>query len=163
MQKQTGFTLIELLVAILIIGILAAIALPQYRMAVEKARVMGYLPGLRTLRGALERYQLQTGELSCRLDVLDIEPPAGGVYIGGDIVYPDGSRYHIQGGGECESIYYYPAADTASRNLSIESYLDSKRFICWAYENDAFAQRFCRSLSADCSVSPIGRLSCSFD
>ncbi len=61
MRNEKGFTLIELLVVVLIIGILAGIALPQYRMAVTKSRVASILPLMRRWKDALMEYNLQHG------------------------------------------------------------------------------------------------------
>ena len=56
-----GFTLLELLVVVLIIGILAAIALPQYEMSVEKAKAAEALMNMRTIISNIENNILITG------------------------------------------------------------------------------------------------------
>ena len=61
MKNKKGFTLIEMLVVVLIIGILAGIALPQYQMAVTKAKVASILPLMRRWYDALAEFKLQHG------------------------------------------------------------------------------------------------------
>ena len=72
-MKNKAFTLIELLIAILIIGILAAIAVQQYKKAVIKSKAAHMQTLLDNVVKASDRYYLQNGEYPKTFEDLDIE------------------------------------------------------------------------------------------
>ena len=73
--NKKGFTLIEMLVVVLIIGILAAVALPQYFKAVEKSRSSEALSVMGSISAAMERGRLVSADnkYPANLSALDIE------------------------------------------------------------------------------------------
>ena len=90
---KTGFTLIELLVVVLIIGILAAIALPQYQKAVERSRMAEAFQALENFASAQSIYYMQHGVWANTTNDTDLSIP-----IPGDAFTYDGPNQAFEGG-----------------------------------------------------------------
>lgn len=58
-RKNTGFTLVEILIVVIILGVLAAIVIPQFTEASNDARVSSLVSDLQTVRSQIELYKVQ--------------------------------------------------------------------------------------------------------
>ena len=76
-MKNRAFTLIELLVVVLIIGILAAIALPQYQKAVMRTRYNNLKSLTRRIADAEEVFYMANNTYSVDFEELDVDMPGG--------------------------------------------------------------------------------------
>jgi general secretion pathway protein G len=59
MKRRSAFTLVELLIVVIILGILAAVVIPQFSDASTDARLSSLMTNLQTIRGQLDLYKLQ--------------------------------------------------------------------------------------------------------
>ena len=73
MITKSGFTLVELAVVIVIIGILAAFAVPRFRASVERSKAAEAFNYLSAIQAAQERYHAKQGTYASDRTTLDIQ------------------------------------------------------------------------------------------
>ncbi|MGN0023895.1 MAG: type IV pilin protein [Candidatus Avelusimicrobium sp.] len=150
-----GFTLIELLVVVLIIGILASVALPQYQKAVLKSRIIQNITRVRALHQAAAVYYMANGEYPLDVRDVDIDITAGAKSFGKTEI---SQGEHI---GVFYSDYSYCATTLtgsacASKFFYVYQFHNQSTLFCRGYTETAV--QVCRSLAggAEGQVSSSG-------
>ena len=144
-QNNKAFTLIELLVVVLIIGILSAIALPQYQKAVDKARMTQLITFASTVKQAQERYYLANGKYADNWADLDVGL-VGYVDAAGRI--GKGTSTNTQApyadlNYQSNGLYFYGGTDYLPGILLIVKNTSQER-LCYADRDNERAQRLCK-------------------
>lgn len=152
-RKKQGFTLIELLVVVLIIGVLAAMALPQYRVAVGMSRASTMYAFMRGVDQAQQAFYMANNRYATTFDSLSVGIPPG-------FTKTDEKRI-TKGRMACHIMTAHGNAEISIKctegitGVELEKYHNQNYYLCWAAVNKETANQICRNLSGKDEASGI--------
>jgi prepilin-type N-terminal cleavage/methylation domain-containing protein len=94
-RRKGGFTLIEIMIVVLIIGILLAIAIPNFMKARESSRTKSCIANLKQIQAAKEQWAMDT-KAAPGAAVADTDLYGAGLYIETEPTCPSGGTYTIE-------------------------------------------------------------------
>ncbi len=139
-----GFTLIELLVVVLIIAILAAVAVPQYQVAVAKSRYAKLKTLVKSIEDAEIVYYLANGKYVANFTKLDIDLPSG------KLDTSSAGRYEYDWGlcdvGIDESSKFWFGCTNDKIKMRYQMYLPQRTRLCYTTvrRDDSVQAKICR-------------------
>ncbi len=157
--SQLGFTLIELLVVVLIIGILASVALPQYNLAVEKSRAAEAWNMIKTINEAekVKNMEQDTHGVVYPFDELGITlVDQNGANATGLCFDTKNYDYCLNGANVAENSTEPAFAWSNTRGVDYQlSMKDGRRYCATTSSNDQKSQKMCKTLVGGSLISAV--------